>query len=263
MSRLERNDCELHYEVCGAGSPVLWTHGFAGTSQIWRGQADAFAERHQSITWDLRGHGRSTSPEEPAAYRVDESVADMAALLDRLGHDRAILGGHSLGGYLSLAFALKYPERVRALLIIDTGPGYKSEAPRNEWNEMAKGLGRRLQRDGLEVLAKLNSEMDPSQHASADGLAKAACVMLTQHDSRIIDALPAIQAPTLVIVGAKDRAYLAACDYMAQKIPGAEKAVITDAGHAVNLHQPERFNRAVGEFLERVERTARIAKDPE
>jgi pimeloyl-ACP methyl ester carboxylesterase len=73
--------------------------------------------------------------------------------------------------------------------------------------------------------------------------------MLAQYDSSLIDALPGIAVPTLVLVGADDRHFLAAADYMAGKIPGAQKAVIPGAGHAANLDQPELFNRAVADFL--------------
>lgn len=252
MSTLERPDATLFYTADGAGSPLLLTHGYAATSRMWRGQAGTFRDRHQVVTWDLRGHGRSSSPDDPSCYSREASVADMAALLDALGHEQAIVGGLSLGGYLSLAFHLAHPERVRALVIIDTGPGYKREAPREEWNEMARGLADRLDQRGLEHLAKLSTEMDPSEHRSAAGLARAARGMLTQHDRSVIDSLPDIRVPTLVIVGEKDRAYRGPSDYMAAKIPGAQLAVIENAGHAVNLHQPERFDEVLGAFLERL-----------
>jgi pimeloyl-ACP methyl ester carboxylesterase len=188
----------------------------------------------------------------PTEYSVEETLTDMAALLDTLGHEQAIIGGHSLGGYMSLAFTMRYPERVRALLVIDTGPGYKSDPPREEWNEMARGLARRLERDGLEHLTKLSSEMNPPEHNSAAGLAMAAAGMLTQRDSSVIDSLTEIGVPTLVIVGEKDRTYLAASNYMARKIPDATQVVIPNAGHAVNFHQPAHFNETVEAFLERV-----------
>ena len=252
MSKLERNESSLYYQISGSGSPILLTHGFAATSRMWRGQVEAFRDKHQLITWDMRGHGRSDSPSNQTAYSVEETVADMTALLDALGHEHAIIGGHSLGGYMSLAFYMRHPERVRALLMIDTGPGYKSDAPREEWNEMAGGLARRLERDGLEHLTKMSSEMKTSEHRSASGLAMAALGMLIQHDSGVIDSLPDIAVPTLVIVGEKDRSYLAASDYMAKRIPGATQVVIPNAGHAANLHQPGHFNETVGAFLGRV-----------
>lgn len=253
MSSLERNGFSLYYRICGSGSPLLLSHGFAATSNMWHQQAEAFRDQNQVITWDMRGHGRSGSPDDATAYTAEETADDMASILDVLGHERAVIGGHSLGGYMSLVFAMKYPERVSALIIIDTGPGYKSDAPREKWNRMAAGLALHLERDGLETLSKLGSEIDASDHRSALGLAMAANGMLTQRDSAVIDSLSDIAAPTLVVVGEKDRPYLAASDYMAKKIPNATKVVIPNAGHAVNLHQPDDFNEVVGAFLARVE----------
>ena len=114
-------------------------------------------------------------------------------------------------------------------------------------------LADRLESEGLAHLAKLSAEMNPAEHASATALARAARGMLTQSDSTVIDSLPGIGVPTLVVVGEKDRGYLAASEYMTRKIPGAERAVIPNAGHAANLHQPEAFNEALGDFLERLE----------
>jgi pimeloyl-ACP methyl ester carboxylesterase len=86
-------------------------------------------------------------------------------------------------------------------------------------------------------------------HRSARGLAGAARGMLAQFDSALIDSLPTIALPTLVLVGSEDKHFLAAADYMAGKIPAARKVVIRDAGHAANLDQPAAFNRAMAEFL--------------
>ena len=114
---------------------------------------------------------------------------------------------------------------------------------------MALGLAARLERDGLGSLSQMSREMDPEDHTSATQLAAAARGMLTQRDSGVIESLPTISVPTLIMVGQKDRDYLSSTDYMARKIPDARKVVIEEAGHAVNLHQPDRFNRALGEFL--------------
>ena len=88
-----------------------------------------------------------------------------------------------------------------------------------------------------------------SQHRNAEGLAKAADGMLTQRDARVIESLPTIAVPSLVLVGADDKPFLAAADYMAAKIPGASKVVLPNAGHAANIDQPEAFNLAVTGFL--------------
>jgi pimeloyl-ACP methyl ester carboxylesterase len=93
-----------------------------------------------------------------------------------------------------------------------------------------------------------------SHHRSAQGLAHAARGMLAQTDSRVIDALGSIAVPTLVVVGDKDEPFLAPCEYMAKKIPGARLHVITDAGHSSNLDQPDAFNRVFVGFLDSLPR---------
>ncbi len=255
-NHIDRNGFDLYYEVTGpesgSRSPILLNHGFAGTSRVWRAQAEAFSAQNEFIRWDLRGHGRSASPADEDAYSVDETVEDMAALLDHQGHERAIIGGHSLGGYMALAFYLKYPERVDALFVVATGPGYKSDAPRDEWNIMARALGRRLEKHGLEELRKLDREMDPADHDSVAGLGMAARGLLVQHDSRIIDSLAEIAVPTMIVIGEKDRGYLAASHYMADKIPDARLEIIPNAGHAVNLHQTEQFNAAATQYFAKI-----------
>ena len=95
-------------------------------------------------------------------------------------------------------------------------------------------------------------EVMASHHRSAEGLTFAARGMLTQHNAAVIDALPGISVPAVVIVGANDKPFLNAADYMAKKIPGAEKVMIPDAGHAVNLDQPAAFNAAVLDLLDRL-----------
>jgi len=249
MSKLTRNGVDLYFEAHGSGPVLLLTHGYSSTSQMWRGQIEAFSSQHRVVVWDMRGHGRSDYPEDPAAYSEAHTVADMAALLDAVGAPSAVIGGLSLGGYMSLAFHRRHPERVRALLIIDTGPGFKKDAARAAWNATALQRAESLEREGLSVLGSASAERASAVHRSADGVARAARGMLTQHTAEVIESLPTIQVPSLIIVGADDTPFLAASDYMAAKIAGAQKVVIPNAGHAANLDQPHAFNTAVGEFL--------------
>ncbi len=152
MPKLSRDGVDIHYEVHGSGPPVLLTHGYSSTGEMWQGQIEALSRHHQLILWDMRGHGRSDYPEDPAAYSEAATVADMAALLDEVGAASAIVGGLSLGGYMSLAFYRAHPERVRALLIIDTGPGFKKDEAREAWNKRANETGDRFEREGLAVV---------------------------------------------------------------------------------------------------------------
>ena len=251
MPTLTRNGVSLHYEVHGSGPALLLTHGYSATSGMWAGQIAALSEHYRLIIWDMRGHGRSDYPVDPAAYSEAETVADMAAILDLVGAETAIIGGLSLGGYMSLAFNLVHPDRVRALLIIDTGPGYRNDEARDGWNANAIKTAERFEAEGLGRLAAGSPEMRTSTHRNADGLALAARGMLTQKDARVIESLPTIKVASLVVVGADDAPFLNASDYMAAKIPGAVKAVIPDAGHAANIDQPEAFNSTVLTFLSR------------
>src|SRR5215813_14242204 len=256
MPTIDRNRVQIYYEVHGEGPPLILTHGYSSTSAMWQGQVAALSKHHKLILWDMRGHGQSDYPNDPAAYSEALTTGDIAALLDTVGAETAIVGGLSLGGYMSLAFYRAHPERVSALLIIDTGPGFKKDDAREVWNKRARDTAERFERDGLEVLKTASRERATVSHRDATGLAKAARGMLTQRDARVIEVLPEIKVPSLVVVGAEDTPFLAASDYMAAKIPGAQKVVIPSAGHAVNIDQPQAFVDAVVSFLENLPRTA-------
>src|SRR3954447_7544240 len=256
MPKLNRDGVNIHYEVYGSGPPLLLTHGYSSTSAMWHGQIEALSKHHKLVLWDMRGHGRSDYPDDPAAYSEALTIADMAALLDEIGANNAIIGGLSLGGYMSLAFYRAHPERGRALLIIDTGPGFKKDDARDAWNKRAFETGDRFEREGLAVLKSLSPERSGVVHRDASGLARAARGMLTQRDASVMETLPHIKVPALVVVGADDTPFLAASDYMAAKIPGAQKVVIPAAGHAVNIDQPQAFIDAVLPFLDALPRDA-------
>ncbi len=250
MPHLDRDGVPIHYEVHGRGPAILLTHGFSATGDMWNDQLEALSREHTIITWDMRGHGQSGSPRDANAYSEALTVSDMAALLDAAGFADAVIGGLSLGGYMSLAFHVAHPARTRGLLIIDCGPGYKKAAPREAWNETAHARAEEIANLGLAALEGGSAERSSAVHADVEGLVYAARYMLTQHTSAVIESLPHIRVPSLVVVGADDEPFLAASDYMANKIPGAAKVVLADAGHAANMDQPEAFNRAVLDFME-------------
>lgn len=245
------NGITICYDEAGAGPAVLLTHGFAASRRMWRPQLEALSPNYRLIAWDMRGHAGTDSPERPEDYSEEATLEDMRSLLAHLGIARAVVGGLSLGGYMSLAFYRRHPELVRALVLCDTGPGYRNAEARAEWNAMAERYAVGLEQQGL---ASLSGSPEVAQataeHRSAAGLANAARGMLKQFDSRIIEMLPEIRVPTLVIVGERDKPFVAASDYMAAKIPGAKKVVLEGAGHASNLDRPAEFNQALREFLD-------------
>ena len=157
----------------------------------------------------------------------------MAALLDRADARSAVLVGHSLGGYLSLAFHLAHAERVRALALVDTGPGYRKDDARAGWNRMVESRARELEKKG----------------PGSIGLAHAARGILAQRDGRVIESLAEIRVPTLVVVGEQDQPFLAGSKYMAEKVPGAKLEVIAGAGHSPQETHPEQVLAPLRELL--------------
>ena len=249
MPTIERDGATLHYEIRGDGPVLVLTHGYSATSRMWNPNVDELSADHTVIVWDVRGHGRSSSPTDPAAYEPDAVVDDLGALLDHVGIDTAVIGGMSLGGYLALRFRLRHPERVAALLLVDTGPGFKRADGRERWNADAHRMADDIERRGRDALAGGGGERRATEHDDLRGLVMAGRHLLPQHDASVIASLPHIDVPTLVVVGADDAPFRAAADYMAAKIPGAELVVIDGAGHAANIDRPRAFNDAVRSFL--------------
>ncbi len=258
MARARINGIEIDHEVGGRGPALLLTHGYSATGRMWAPQRPALEPAWRVITWDMRGHGETDSPADPAAYGEPLTVADMRGLLAHLGVGRAVIGGLSLGGYMSLAFHLRHPDMVRALVVCDSGPGYRNDAARTQWNERARARAGDLEARGLAVLEGGSREMREAmaRHHSAQGLAHAARGMLAQDGPAVIDSLPGIRVPTLIVVGDRDTPFLAPSEYMARKIPGARLVVIPDAGHASNIDQPAAFNHALLTFLDSLPREA-------
>ena len=251
MSYLDRDGVSIYYEQRGAGPAVLLSHGYSASARMWQGQMEALSDNYHVIAWDMRGHDRSDSPDDPALYSHEATIHDMAAVLDACGAARAVIAGLSLGGFMSLAFHLVHPARTEALMLFDTGPGYRKDDGRAEWNRLADSVAAAYEKNGL-AAAGVSAEVRVAQHRSAQGLAHAARGILSQRDGRVIESLPAIAVPTLVLVGENDAQFRPSADYMAAKIPSAEKAILQSAGHAANIEQPAAFNAAVRAFLDRV-----------
>ncbi|XOV86011.1 MAG: alpha/beta fold hydrolase [Pseudomonadota bacterium] len=251
MAMLDRDGVRIYFEFHQGDAQrptVLLSHGYSATSAMWEGQLDALTKICNLITWDMRGHGQSDSPADPTLYSEAHTVGDMAAILDACGVAQAVIGGLSLGGYMTLAFHATYPDRCLALMLFDTGPGYKNATARQGWNDTAEARAKAFETEGLAALGAGN-EVRVAQHTSAQGLALAARGMLAQVDDRVIQSLPDITLPTLVLVGEDDTPFRVPSDYMAAKIPGASKVVLPAAGHAANIDQPAAFNAAVTTFL--------------
>jgi pimeloyl-ACP methyl ester carboxylesterase len=243
---------QIYAEVTGEGPVVVLTHGFAASSHMFATTVPALAKDHTVIVWDMPGHGHSAASDDASEYTTGAFIDEMLHLLDTSEEERAVWLGHSLGGYLSLELALAHPDRTRGLVLVDTGPGYRNDQAREGWNRMANRYAEDLETKGLAGVPG-GEELSASVHSSATGLAIGARQVLTQTDSHVIDGLPSIEAPTLVVVGDQDEPFLKGSHYMADKIPNATIAVIQGAGHAPPVSHSDEFNTVLRTFLERLD----------
>jgi pimeloyl-ACP methyl ester carboxylesterase len=232
-------------------------HGFPFDRRMWRGQMGAFPDLRLLLP-DLRGHGESEAI--PPPYTLVDLAEDLRQLLDHLAIERVVLAGLSMGGYVALAFAGRYPERLRALLLLDTHP--KADPP-----DVRRGRAETAARARKEGVAKLAGELterfvggrtlDPDVVAlirqmildtSVDGMVGSLTAMASRPDSTPI--LPTIACPTLVLVGTEDNITPPPmAREMHAAIPGAELAEIPGAGHLAPLEAPAAVNATIAAFL--------------
>jgi len=267
MPTLEAEDgAAIYYEATGDGTALVLSPGYCQTHVNFEAQvAPLVAEGHRVILWDYRGHGQSEPLHEADRYSMDTVVSDLGRVLDAAAPGQeAVVGGLSFGGLLSLHFTLAHPDRVRALLLIASGPGFKKAEAQARWEAQVDRIAGRLEQKGFEGYT------DGRAAPTAIGLrpelpaAQAAGRAITAQDPRavaafgrnvsgpvrgVIDQLAEIDVPALVLLGALDEGYLRAGEVMAARLPKARHVVIPDAGHCVNIEQADAFDAAVIEFL--------------
>ena len=256
MPLTEVNGIQLYYEAHGEGFPIVFLHGYSSTHHMWRAQVPNFSKDYRFIIYDARGHGQTESPPSVDQYSADIVVEDLYQLLKALEIEKAVIGGLSMGGYESLRFYLTHPEMVKALVLMDTGPGYRNLDRMAEWNRGLEERAKRLETEGIEVLAAnapTEARRDIMLKQNPVGLAHMARMVVGQHDSKVIDNLENVGVPTLVLVGENDRPFLVAGQVMAKKIPSSVHVIIPDAGHAANIDNTEVFNQEVLGFLNQLD----------
>lgn len=245
----------IHYVVGtpldpARGAPLVFIHGAGGTHEHWRFQVRELGLRRNVVAMDLPGHGESQGDGFGAIPRYRDFVRD---LLDGLGVPRAVLVGHSMGGAIVQTFALAYPERLRALVLVGTGARLR----------VHPDIFATIQRDLAEA-GRLISQWAYSQAAMPATVAWAAEAFASNRSSvleadfracdafDLMDEAAAITVPTLILCGGEDRLTpVKYAQYLHDKISGAALAVIPGAGHMVMLEQPGEFNRQLSSFLDR------------
>ena len=268
MTRIATRDgLELHVESHGDGTPIVFSCGYSTTRENFRPQvAPLVAAGHRVVLWDYRGHGDSDAPEDPDSYSFDVVLDDLARVIDFASPALpVVLAGFSFGGALSLHFALRHPARVRALVLLDTGPGFKNPDAQAGWLAQVERIAQNLETRGLRSFVESRAaataigrrpELPAAKHA-ARAIAKMSARGVANFGRRVsgpipgcIDELSQITAPALVVVGEHDDAYLRAADVMAARLPNAKKVVIPNAGHVVSIEEPEALNAAILAFLD-------------
>jgi pimeloyl-ACP methyl ester carboxylesterase len=259
----------LYAESHGEGIPVILSNGLCTTCENFRPQVEAFVDAGaQLILWDYRGHGRSESPDDPAAYTLDRVLGDLGSVLDWAAPGRrAVVGGVSFGGLASLHFSRKDPERVRGLILIATGPGFKNPEAGARWAELTEKSASLIENEGSSAFVKSRaapsliglSPDSPAARAAARAIARQDPVGLVHFQRQVaarvpsvIDELAEIDCPALVAVGEKDDDFLRAADVMAARLPRAERETIPGAGHMVNIDESEVFNAVALRFIGKI-----------
>jgi 3-oxoadipate enol-lactonase len=256
MPYADVNGQRIHFEDTGGDGPVvILAHGFLMDLEMFAPQVAALRDQYRVVTWDERGFGSTEYDGQPFTYW--DSAADCLGLLDHLGIDRAVVGGMSQGGFLSLRVALTAPERVRALILLDTQagtedpevvPGY--EGMRDTW--LAAGPVDDLV-NAVAGLIISDPDVNPIWIAKwkqrpNDFIQQPFATLMGRDD--VTDRLAEITCPALVVHGTEDVSIsMEKAEALAAGLPGSGPVVKVGGAHAANLTNPEPVNAAILEFL--------------
>ncbi len=269
------NGVDIVCEDGGDGArPFVLVHGFTGTREDFRDHLPALAALGRTVVYDQRGHGESTNTGDAETYTFDQLVSDLRAFLDALGIARCDLLGHSMGGMIALRFALRHPERVASLVLMDTAarpPDGILRAPLAAGGRIACDQGMETLSDLLRARAaddparpaasrRLEVEMGAEAYwarhrrrlTSMDPEAFAALGAMLADQEPLTDRVAEIACPTLVMVGDQDLPFLRPAAEMAGAIPAATQVTIADAAHSPQIENPSAWIAAIRAHLVRV-----------
>jgi pimeloyl-ACP methyl ester carboxylesterase len=252
------NGVKINYTDEGKGLPVIFVHGFPLSRGTWQKQIEALRTTHRVIAPDLRGLGENDAVTGVAT--MTQFADDVHALLQQLKTGPVVLVGHSMGGYIALAFARKYPDMLRGLVLVATKAGAdtpEAAAGRRATADKVKAGGSNVIVDAMapKMLAAGNQDKKMADQVRAfmspskpESVIAALLGMAERSDSTSM--LVEINAPTLVITGADDTVIPPAeSEKLAAAIPGAQLKKIPSAGHLVAFEQPAEFNKALQDWL--------------
>jgi 3-oxoadipate enol-lactonase len=262
----------IYYEAHGSGTPLVLAYGIGGNVEMWDVNRDALAARHRLILWEPRGHARSDSPEDPAKYSFERWVFDLKAVLDHLGIRKAHVGGLSLGAGIATRFALRFPARVRSLVVTNSSSAAGLPLSVENLVMRARSIEITLTK-GMDAMAEYamaanpnlseRLALDPGARAefyeeyrrlSPIGYANSLRALIAM--DHITDQLRRLRMPVLLIGADRDPS-LEPMKAMHRRVRGSRLVVLSPASHFGNRDQPEAWNRTVIEFLARCDRRSR------
>jgi pimeloyl-ACP methyl ester carboxylesterase len=256
----------LEVRVAGSGPALLLVHGFGGAKEDFSDHVESLAADHQVVTFDHRGHGESDAPAEAGAYSLDRLAADTLAVADAVGARSFRLLGHSMGGMVARRVVLGAPERVDALVLMDTSPG---PVPGMDGEIIELGAGIALG-DGMDELKRVMDAFSPlgtpayerlvaerpgyvefmdRKWASLSAMMWATIIREIRDQPDQLAAMASVACPTLVVVGEQDTPFVGVSRQVAATIPGARLAVIPDAGHSPQFENPRAWSQVMTDFL--------------
>ncbi|HEY52387.1 MAG TPA: alpha/beta fold hydrolase [Caldilineae bacterium] len=247
----------IHARTLGEGPPLALLHGLSSSSADWLPIAPSLATDYRLLLLDMRGHGQSSLATE-GGYAISRMAADVAVVLDAFEIDRAHFLGLSLGGCVAMQFAVDYPARVQRLVLVNTFARLQSTGIRSLRQRLTRIYAALHDMDQLARYVATSLFDDPEyqrityERMRHNDLGAIRRTMIALMRFNLLDQLHRIQAPTLVLVGDRDKTVPLRCatDMMA-RLPSAQMRVIADAGHALPYDQPEAFVDAVLDFLAR------------
>jgi pimeloyl-ACP methyl ester carboxylesterase len=271
----------LYFEETGSGRPVILVHEFAGDLRSYEPQVRHFGKRYRTIAFNARGFPPSDVPEHVSSYSQARAADDILAVLDQIGERQAHIVGLSMGGFATLHFGLRHPQRALSLCI--GGCGYGAEPDKREtFRAEADVIANMIRTEGMAAFAERYAygptrvqyqNKDPRGHAeykamlaehSAVGSANTQQGVQRERPSlyTLVEQMKRMTVPTLIITGDEDWPCLHPGILMKQSIQSAALAVIPNSGHAINIEEPEEYNRIVGNFLSQVESGRWPQRDP-
>jgi pimeloyl-ACP methyl ester carboxylesterase len=250
----------------GAGPPLLLVHGFGGAKEDFADHMDALGAHHRVVAFDHRGHGESDAPDDVAAYSLDRLAADVLCVADGLGIGDFTLLGHSMGGMAVRRTVLAHPDRIDALVLMDTCHGpvrgldpalidVAAQIALEDGKDVLKPLldaAGTLDTPAYYRMLEQHTDYERYSQYKWDSLSAVMWAAMAREIARQpdqLDRLVEVSCPTLVIVGDQDAPFLADSERMAVTIPGAELVVVPDAGHSPQFENPTVWFAALSTFL--------------